>query len=193
MPLPPNGFGGTRTSRAERDGAVRRIRTDPSDLFEAIEREIEEMDRRFDAAMEELRRQDWSQVPPERMAFYGWTFEVDPDGVPHVHEFGNVRPGQPLLGAAREPVVSRVRDEARGETHVTVELPGVEKEDVRLDATPHALTLRAGSGERAFAATVELDAPIDPASVKATCRNGVLDVTAKPGEPGEAERRVRVE
>lgn len=160
------------------------------DFFEAIEHEFEEMDKRFDRVMSDLKTKDWNKVPRDKVAFYGWTFNVGPDGVPHWHEFGNVRPGDPALPAAtREPLVSRMRDKARGETHFTIEVPGVDKKDVAIDATRDIIRVHAGAGDRMFGTNIETGEPIDTASVKATYRNGVLDVTAKHDARGKSQKR----
>ncbi|MDX1534375.1 MAG: Hsp20/alpha crystallin family protein, partial [Thermoplasmata archaeon] len=77
----------------------------------------------------------------------------------------------------REPMTD-VMD--RGDTvSVTVELPGVEKEDIDLRTTPERLTIKVDTEERQYHKEVDLDAPVDPKSVRATYKNGVLDILLK--------------
>lgn len=65
-----------------------------------------------------------------------------------------------------------------GHVYVTVELPGVLKDDVDLEATERSLSVVASrTGSPAYRLQIDLPSPVDPESAKATCRNGVLDVT----------------
>ena len=61
---------------------------------------------------------------------------------------------------------------------VTVELPGAPKDALDIDATERTLTVVAPRvGAPTYRLQVELPAPVDPESAKATSRNGVLEVT----------------
>ncbi len=62
---------------------------------------------------------------------------------------------------------------------VTVELPGVGKDDIDLRATPDRLAIRVDTPERQYHKSVDLDTPVDPKSVRATYKNGVLDIVLK--------------
>ena len=72
--------------------------------------------------------------------------------------------------------------EARVEVHegeeeilVLAELPGVSREQVRLDIEPGCLRIAASDGDRKFVGRADLP-PVDPDSLEASCRNGVLEV-----------------
>ena len=64
-----------------------------------------------------------------------------------------------------------------GEEEVIVlgELPGISEEQVRLDVEEGTLRISATDGARSFVGRAELP-PVDPASLSASCRNGVLEV-----------------
>lgn len=165
------------------------MRKEPSDFFEVFNKEFEEMERSINQAMEDIKTRDWAKIPPDKVALYGWTFEMGPDRVPHWHEFGNVRPGDALPAPIREPLVSQVKNEANNETHLTIELPGVEKNAIRVDAASGTLHVKAGSGDRAFETSVDLP-DMNPDTTKATYRNGVLDITIKHDKHARADPRV---
>ena len=74
-----------------------------------------------------------------------------------------------------------------GETHVDVheyddriaviaDLPGVAKEDIDLQCTGRALSIRASGSATTYAKRVELPSRVDETSAAATYNNGVLEV-----------------
>jgi HSP20 family protein len=115
---------------------------------------------------------------------YGYSMTLGPDGKPIIREFGNVRPsGFPQsrtgfsLAGVREPLVD-ILDE--GEVlKVIAEMPGVEKENVKVEATSDSLTISADRDGTRYYKEVELPSEVDPNSAKSTCKNGVLEVTLK--------------
>ena len=129
---------------------------------------------------------------------YGYSVTIDPDGRPKVREFGNVRPetrmGRPHLDIKekREPLADVMA--TNGEIKVIVELPGVDKKDIKLHGTERSLTISVDTPQRKYHKEVELPAKIDPKEAKSSYKNGVLEVTLqkqkeeKPkGEPLEIE------
>ena len=79
----------------------------------------------------------------------------------------------PENGGALEPLIE-VHEEV-GEILVLAELPGVSEDQVRFDLEDGALRIAASDGARRFVGRAELP-PVDPDSLKASCRNGVLEV-----------------
>ncbi len=113
--------------------------------------------------------------------YYGYQVNVGPDGKPHVREFGNVKPtrrGTLELGS-REPFVDVVTSDKDQTLKVVVEMPGVQKENIELQTTEDTLTIRAKNHDRNYDTSVPLTNPVDPASAKASYRNGVLEVVLK--------------
>ena len=78
-----------------------------------------------------------------------------------------------------------------GEEEVLVlgELPGITGDQVRLDLEGSVLRISASDGAREFLGRAEIP-PVDPASMTASCRNGVLEVRFRriPGPEGSRER-----
>ena len=124
---------------------------------------------------------------------YGYSVTIGPDGKPHVKEFGNMRHGtirgKPRIEIKeqREPLVDIL--EANGDVKVVAELPGVEKQNIKLHGTTKALTISVNTPGRKYFKEVQLPAEVDPSKARSTYKNGVLDVTMpkKAAEKPEGE------
>jgi HSP20 family protein len=122
---------------------------------------------------------------------YGYSMKVGPDGKPEIREFGNVKPrrnGLPHVQEEREPLVDII--EANGEIQVVVELPGVEKKDIKLSGTDDTLTIAVDTAQRKYFKEVTLPAKVKVREAKSQYKNGVLEVTlpkAKDGKPPKGE------
>jgi len=112
---------------------------------------------------------------------------VGPDGKPQVREFGNVKPTRrgTFELHSREPYVDTVVDEKEQALKVVAEMPGVQKEDIQIQATEDSLNIKAANKDRNFETTVPLNVLVDPSSAKAAYRNGVLEVSLKLKEPAK--------
>ena len=113
---------------------------------------------------------------------YGYSITIGPDGKPIVREFGNVQPGRfgPEVKEEREPLVDVISTD--GEIKVLVELPGVEKKDIKLHGTEETLTISVDTQERKYFKEVKLPAKVRPKEAKSTYNNGVLEVTLPKSE-----------
>jgi len=63
------------------------------------------------------------------------------------------------------------------EVRVIVELPGVEKKDIRLYGTDNSLTISVDTPQRKYYKEIQLLAGIDPKQARSTYKNGVLEIT----------------
>ncbi len=124
---------------------------------------------------------------------YGFSMSVGPDGRPVIRKFGNVDAGArgPLLKEEREPLVDVM--EADGEVVVVSELPGVERDDIRLEATDRSLRVEVGSPKRRYFKELELPHLVDPRSARASYKNGVLEVRFSKSEQKQPARPIKVE
>ncbi|MGD8505478.1 MAG: Hsp20/alpha crystallin family protein, partial [Candidatus Bathyarchaeota archaeon] len=122
---------------------------------------------------------------------YGYNMTIGPDGKPKIQEFGNVKPSlkpapfgisKPRLDVReeREPLVDLMATDK--EVKVIAELPGVEKEDIKLHGTEDTLTISVDTPKRKYYKELELPAKVDPKSAKTSYKNGVLEVTLKKTE-----------
>ncbi|MBS7639164.1 MAG: archaeal heat shock protein Hsp20 [Candidatus Bathyarchaeia archaeon] len=193
------------------DRWFRRRRWPFSSFFEDIDEMFREMERMFEREFENLTRRVPKDLVRERVLpdgtkvhewgpfVYGYSITIGPDGKPEIREFGNIkpgmaRPGRPSISIReeREPLVDIINTD--GEIRVIAELPGVEKEDIKLHGTETTLTISVDTPQRKYYKEVELPERVDPKQAKSTYKNGVLEVTlpkkkteAPKGEPIKIE------
>jgi HSP20 family protein len=153
--------------------------------------EFEEIERAFARMMRALgdRLGDLHGEP----LFFGLGLERGPTGEARVREFGNVPAiarGRATAANVRVPFASTIASPEEDEVNVTIELPGVRKEDVRLSADPSGLDVEAEGHGRRYATRVDLPEPVDPESAEARFKNGILEVKLKraPKASGPSER-----
>lgn len=158
----------------------RRSRSSP---FEDIDKMFEDMLREFgrdfpEELIKERKLPDGSTVKTWGPYVYGYSMSVGPDGKPIIREFGNVKPsefGGPKAAEEREPLVDVVTGDKV--VQVIAEVPGVEKNDIKLFGTEETLTISVDTEKRKYRKDVELPVKVDPKSAKAAYKNGVLEVT----------------
>ena len=117
---------------------------------------------------------------------YGFSMTQRPGEVPEIREFGNVpmfeqsgegEEGEGRYLDMRKPLIDVL--EAEETVHVIAEMPGIEKDNIRLNATDLILDIETVIGNPKYSERVELPVKVDPQSAKATYKNGVLEVTFK--------------
>jgi len=146
-------------------------------------KDIDEFTRRFEKIIEDIFKSFESEFPKEfrelKPLIWGWSMTVGPDGKPLIREFGNVKREGLRWGvkAEREPLVDVFSE--NDTIKVVAELPGVEKEDIKLNATPNTLTISVDTPQRKYYKEIELPAEVETKTAKAVYRNGVLEVTLK--------------
>ena len=151
----------------------------PPEFFAEFEREFARMQGMINRVMEDAMKH--ASGPHRHDPFvYGFSLRIGKDGQPNLQPFGSAMQapsgdlGQPAITESREPLTDVVEGEK--EIAVTVELPGVEKQDVNLHVAEDFVTVRVDKGRR-YQKQISLPAKVLPASAKATFKNGVLDVT----------------
>ena len=146
-------------------------------------KEFEEIDEMFERMMRSMERMEGKRV--EGPYFYGFSLTIGPDGKPKIREFGNVRPSGVgvVKSEVREPFIDVVYDKQNDQVTVIAEMPGVSKENVKVEATEDSVHIYGEEGDRKYETTVNLEVPIDPDSAKATFNNGVLQVVFKTKRP----------
>ncbi len=110
---------------------------------------------------------------------YGYTMTVGPDGKPVVKEYGNAKPGLLPTSDIREPLVDIIVDEKEKVVKLIAEMPGVEKSDVKIVVENKTVELSAEHGEKKYHAKVPVQHKVDENSVKASYKNGVLQIVFK--------------
>jgi len=124
--------------------------------------------------------------------FYGFSMSQRPGEEPEIREFGNIRPeGGRIEIGERKPLVDIF--DTDNTVQVVAEMPGIEKEDVELDAEGNQLEIKASHGERKYHEVVELPADVNVESAKASYKNGVLDITLKKVKKTHNKKKINVE
>ncbi len=159
-------------------------RRNPFDLFE-------DFDEMFDEMLREFERME----PGEHMSgpfFYGFSINQRQGEQPEIREFGNIRPeGGRIEIGERKPLVD-VFDTDKT-VQIVAEMPGIEKEDVELNAEGRELEIKANRGDRKYHEFVELPADVDIDTAKASYKNGVLDITVSKVESKKGRKKINVE
>lgn len=131
---------------------------------------------------QELQKNGSSQQQFETKSGMNGVFGVNirtMNGAARVEPFGNVRstPSGASVDAVREPLTD-VLEEETGYT-IIVELPGVDANTVRVDASPQSIRVEAsGTAGRKYEKNIELSKAIVPEGLKRTYLNGILELSA---------------
>ena len=178
-------------------GAGSRRGTAGGDIF----REFEEMRQDMTKMFEETVR-DIDKVPKDLIReydtptggrvrevgplVYGYSVTVGPDGKPKVKEFGNVKSlggggggmTPPALTAEREPMADVTASDK--DVKVTVEMPGVSKQDIKINAQDYSVEVSTiESASKKYRRLIELPQDADLETAKSTYTNGILEITFK--------------
>jgi HSP20 family protein len=114
---------------------------------------------------------------------YGFSVTHRPGEDREIREFGNIptfermETGDKHYLDIRKPLIDIL--ETEDTVHVIAEIPGIEKENILLNATDLILDIETINGNPKYSERVELPVKVDPQSAKATYKNGVLEVTFK--------------
>ena len=177
----------------------RRNRRNPffGDIFDDFDKNFERMreymDRMFERSLA-AHRDENNRLKP---FVYGFSVKVGPDGIPKIQEFGNTKKTLANVNAieegfGREPLTDIIEDEKS--ISITAELPGVEKEDIDVDVEDTKLTIKVDTESRKYNKEIDLPDDIDPKSIAATYKNGVLDITMDRVKPKESRsRKINIE
>jgi len=165
------------------------------DMEEMMEKEYKEFTSRVPKDLvRERKLPDGSTIRELGPFVYGYSMTIGPDGKPKIREFGNVKPSlkpeafgipKPSLDVKeeREPLVDVIT--TNGEVKVIAELPGVEKEDIKLHGTEDSLTISVDTPKRKYFKEIPMPVRINPKGAKTVYKNGVLEVTVPKTEKKE--------
>ena len=133
--------------------------------------------------VKERKMDDGSVVREMGPIVYGYSVKIGPDGKPVVRKFGNIDSFPNVLGGGmsvkeeREPLVDVIK--GQGEIRVVAEVPGVNKEDLRLSADENSITIESVTGQPRYHKRVDLPESVDPKTAKSSYKNGILEVSLK--------------
>ncbi len=150
----------------------------PESMFRQIEEMMEQMMRQmkdgklFDPNMMEKFMSDPKNTNP---FVFGFSMKVGPDGKPIIQRFGNapVDDGSKLTPHL-EPLVDVI--EESDEIVVVAEVPGVEKDEIKVRIKGRTLTIEVNNSERPYHKSLELPSKVKKDDAKSALRNGVLEI-----------------
>lgn len=173
-----------------------------TDLFKEFNQMQEEMEKIYNQfndigynppkeLVREYETEDGSKVREVGPIVYGYSMTIGPDGYPRIREFGHIKRSRPTqlngsrdqldLGAAprirgeREPLADI--NTTNKEIKVILEIPGVKKEDIRLDLYGNNLEISTMHGQRKYKRTLEIPSDAEIDSARSTYNNGILEIT----------------
>ena len=110
---------------------------------------------------------------------YGFSVKVGlGDESPRIEPFGNsrrdIKSGRTEVQEVREPMVDVFEEDDY--LLVLAELPGIGKEDVRIDLKDDVLTISAEHGDKKYRKEVLLPRSVSKERMQVSCNNGVLEI-----------------
>ena len=122
---------------------------------------------------------------------YGYSMTIGPDGKPNIREFGNVKSSfagnnsgsgsnsgrllqQPSISSEREPLVDISSTDK--EVKVIVEMPGIKKENIKINAYETSLEISSNDEQRKYHKVIDLPPEAEIETVKSKYNNGILEV-----------------
>ena len=164
---------------------------------------FEEMDREFAEAEDMLSRmfRTVRVIAPSSTSaepyYYGYQITVGPDDRPRIREFGNVKPAAKGLveqSGVRQPLVDSVLNEKENTLTITAEMPGVNKEDIKLNVTDQYVTIHAEKGDKKYHADIPVSVNLEESSAKAAYSNGILELKIRLKEASKPKgKAIKVE
>ena len=124
--------------------------------------------------------QTWSNIDnPERFGFK-----------PKLSNFFNQNNQKYLENTKTEnvdydPYVEFIHDKEANANKIIVDLPGIDKKDIKLKRKDQLLVLKASSSQRSYYKEIILDEEVE--SIKTSFKNGILEITLTPRKKKEPE------
>jgi HSP20 family protein len=163
------------------DDRDRRRKRDPFDFFgmdDEFERMFRQMEKMWERAFKDFQ---FDNIEPGKSFIHGFNINIGPDGKPKIQEFGHrpqrISEGKHTISDEREPLTDVI--EGVEDVSITVELPGVEKNNIDLNVTENSLEILVDDSERKYHKAIELPCNVIPEKSNATYNNGILDINMK--------------
>ena len=157
------------------------------DMLDELDKYFEE----FEKDVQDVVRDSISAVHSQTEPYVaGFSFRLGPEGKPSVQFFGD----SPLHhDGFRSPMSEQILDEKNGLLKLVLDMPGVEKSDIKVEATEDSAVVTAERDSRKYRADIDLKAKVQPESGRAEYRNGVLEISfSLRDKANKAYRRVNI-
>jgi HSP20 family protein len=183
------------------------------DLFRGFDEMKRGMERQFEEAFKDIQTNapkdlireyetpEGDKVREVGPIVYGYSMTIGPDGKPRVKEFGNVKSplrggpgsfGMPTISSEREPLSDvSVTDK---EVRVAVEMPGVSKENIKIQAYDDKVEITSNDPQRKYHEVIQIPPEADIETVKSAYNNGILEIVFKKKEQTKSSgKEIRIE
>ncbi len=170
---------------------------DDEEMRKNFEKFIEEFQKMLEGMMENfdlenmdpnelMKNIDWENLPKFKTPFgedfaknpfmMGFSVNIGPDGKPRLERFGNKKPtptenDEVPISPVREPLVDVLEDDKQ--ITLICEIPGVEKEDIKLKTTSKDIEIRAGE---TYQKKLAFSTEVIPQKARAKYKNGILEI-----------------
>ncbi len=164
-------------------------------FFDDMFRGFDEMRREMEGAFEDVEKRipkdlvreyttpEGGKVREVGPMVYGYSMTVGPDGKPRIREFGNVKPSRlgfggfsrPEISGETEPLVDVTTTD--NEVKVVVEMPGVSKDKIKINAYDNTLEVKSEDPQRKYHRTIQIPSETDIETAKSTYNNGILEIS----------------
>ncbi|MGC2425468.1 MAG: archaeal heat shock protein Hsp20 [Nitrososphaeraceae archaeon] len=169
------------------------------DMFRGLEEMRRQMEGQFEEQFKEIETKAPKDLIKEYEApgggkvreygpfVYGYSMTIGPDGKPRIREFGNVKSqfsnsrgggfltARPLISSEREPLADVTTTDR--EVKVIVEMPGVNKENIRVNVYGNSVEVTTTDPEkRKYREVVEIPPETDIETAKSAYKNGILEI-----------------
>lgn len=173
--------------------------------FSKMKEEFELLERQAPKELvSEYEDSDGTKVRKIGPVVYGYSMTVGPDGKPVIREFGDVKRGhtyalnadvkqsRPEIGEEREPMTDVIATE--GNVKVTVEMPGVEKDKIKIDTYDNTVEVRSLEPKRKYHKLISLPKEAAVKTARSKYNNGILEITFdKKKETKSKGKQIKIE
>lgn len=176
------------------------------EMFRGFDEMRREMERGFENMgkdvpknlIREYTAADGAKVREVGPVVYGYSMTIGPDGKPKVREFGNVKRSKfgfggmsrPEVTSDMEPLVDVTTTD--NEVKVIVEMPGLSKEKIKINAYNNTLEVRSEDPQRRYHQTIEVPPETNIETATSSYKNGILEITFKKKEQSKG-KTIKVE
>ena len=160
------------------------------DIFSNLDTEFGKMRKQMDSLMRDAVDGNLPENANKSPFVFGFSVKTGPDGFPVFEDFGNTRI-RPFSHQGEKPVVDTRREpltdinEMEDQIAITVELPGVNKEDIDINVMEDKVEVNVKTESRKYFKSIDLSSPVETDSSKATYTNGILDLVLTKKESDE--------
>ena len=151
------------------------------DIFNNLDSEFQKMRKQMDGLMRDAVEGTIPDNANKNPFVFGFSVKTGPDGFPVFEDFGNTRMKpfgkkgeKPTVDTRREPLTDI--NETDDQIAITVELPGVNKEDIDINVMEDKVEVNVKTESRKYFKSIDLTSVVETESSKATYKNGILDL-----------------